>query len=601
MSEFDRTREYLKTKLPEYLMGKGINIRTNFRCLNPNHPDLHPSMHYLQKSNTVHCFACGKSYDIFSLIGLEYNLENFKDQYSKACEMFLGTTPKFGTPKTAFNEMRPAPATFGSALFIKKSIIGSIDNENEDRSPAAGTSRPSPQDHSLSSIISPANDEENLTVPKPQGAAVFGKASRGSDFESYNTKIYQRHAGQTRTEPINYHDYLQERADHAFDKDYFKMRGISDEVVKRFRLGFDPNFSAGSETWEAVVIPYNDYSYMVRNIHSSKEDRIQKRGQSQIFNIDTLKTPGRVFVTEGEFDALSLETLGYRAVSLGGTSNVFKLINFLREHPVEGLSLCILPDNDEAGRSATITLASELEKLKIPFSMLNLCYPYKDANEALCQDRNTLAYRLDNLDKLLSQSFELPRIPTAIPKTIRDADSLLTLDITNKLHTICGSAPALRRTLSLIFDTLIKDLVYMGYQEEWHTACSLANRDFQNTPDNSPRIFFIRQGSIDALGSDLKLALEALLIKYNSRFMPIVSLSFCNPEKGRKALEILNECADELGIAVLALCPASFREYAEAAAVQNLEVTLSDSGDLCYQGWDPKLNEVSFRLSIRDF
>ena len=90
-NDFAKTKEYLKTQLPEYLRNKGININAPFRCLNPNHQDIHPSMSYNPKNQTVHCFSCNATYDIFEIIGLDFGLSDFKDQFDKACELFLST------------------------------------------------------------------------------------------------------------------------------------------------------------------------------------------------------------------------------------------------------------------------------------------------------------------------------------------------------------------------------------------------------------------------------------------------------------------------------------------------------------------------------
>ena len=51
-----------------------------FHCLNPNHIDNNPSMMFTDKYNICKCFSCGASYDIYDLIGLDYDLHNFKEQ-----------------------------------------------------------------------------------------------------------------------------------------------------------------------------------------------------------------------------------------------------------------------------------------------------------------------------------------------------------------------------------------------------------------------------------------------------------------------------------------------------------------------------------------
>lgn len=64
-----------------------------FHCLNPNHIDNNPSMMFTDKYNICKCFSCGASYDIYDLIGLDYDLHSFKEQLEKVQELYLGYVP----------------------------------------------------------------------------------------------------------------------------------------------------------------------------------------------------------------------------------------------------------------------------------------------------------------------------------------------------------------------------------------------------------------------------------------------------------------------------------------------------------------------------
>lgn len=78
-----------KEQLGDYLKLKhNININKPFRCLNPNHEDLHPSMSYSEKYRICKCFSCGVCYDIFDLIGIDYDTNNFKEQLTIAEDLF---------------------------------------------------------------------------------------------------------------------------------------------------------------------------------------------------------------------------------------------------------------------------------------------------------------------------------------------------------------------------------------------------------------------------------------------------------------------------------------------------------------------------------
>ena len=84
----EQAKELVKDRLESYLQGKGINTRKPFNCLNPEHPDRHPSMSYDSKHQRCKCFSCGASYDIFDLIGMDYGLTDNRDIFTQAYELY---------------------------------------------------------------------------------------------------------------------------------------------------------------------------------------------------------------------------------------------------------------------------------------------------------------------------------------------------------------------------------------------------------------------------------------------------------------------------------------------------------------------------------
>ena len=86
--EKEPTIEELKAFLGEYLRLKGINTSSFFRCVSPNHEDKHPSMSFYKKGNICNCFVCGEKYNIFRLVGMEYDLKGFKAQKEKVIELY---------------------------------------------------------------------------------------------------------------------------------------------------------------------------------------------------------------------------------------------------------------------------------------------------------------------------------------------------------------------------------------------------------------------------------------------------------------------------------------------------------------------------------
>lgn len=78
-------KDRIKTHIKDYVyndLGVQINKDSFFRCLNPTHEDVHPSMSLNEKNNTVHCFSCNATYDIFELYAIENGL-NCKNDFKK--------------------------------------------------------------------------------------------------------------------------------------------------------------------------------------------------------------------------------------------------------------------------------------------------------------------------------------------------------------------------------------------------------------------------------------------------------------------------------------------------------------------------------------
>ena len=127
----DQAKEHIKNKLQSYLKEKGIDPIKPFKCLNPDHNDKNPSMSFDTKRNKVHCFSCGEHYDIFDLIGIDYNLNTFPEQFNKACQIFsIPLNEEFkNMPKTEQKQAAPQKAEKDQKEYINKShsIIGETD------------------------------------------------------------------------------------------------------------------------------------------------------------------------------------------------------------------------------------------------------------------------------------------------------------------------------------------------------------------------------------------------------------------------------------------------------------------------------------------
>lgn len=103
----EQTKNIIKAQLPEYLTTRGFPIRKRFRCLNPEHDDKNPSMGYDRRHHNVHCFSCGTTYDIYDLIGMEYQLTDYKSIFDKAEELYKDKLMNQTEPVIKVIEQKP--------------------------------------------------------------------------------------------------------------------------------------------------------------------------------------------------------------------------------------------------------------------------------------------------------------------------------------------------------------------------------------------------------------------------------------------------------------------------------------------------------------
>ena len=188
----------------------------------------------------------------------------------------------------------------------------------------------------------------------------------------------------------NLEKYMKNCSLRIRETDYFQQRGISEEVIDQFGLGFDPNYTHGTGgiVWNAVIIPTGMGSYIARNTDptADKKNRIRKEGESRIFNATVLNSNKPIFIVEGEIDALSVISCGAEAVALGGVSNTTKFLSIFKEtSPVSPLILSL--DNDDEGKKASAKIQEGLLQMNIPFTVYSINLDYKDPNEALLKER----------------------------------------------------------------------------------------------------------------------------------------------------------------------------------------------------------------------
>lgn len=335
----EQARAYAKTCLASYLEQRGLPLNKPFRCLDPAHTDSNPSMSFDKANNRVVCFSCGARFDIFDLVGIDYNLSDRGEIFRRTYEL-LNISVDSGKPL-----------------------------------------------------------EWNATIG---GRHTEQQKQAGSQTAAQNTEPAPAPAPHQPEQPKEYPvitDYLNRCAARAAETDYFSRRGLSAALVQRFGLGYDPAFdpSGGKAPsctrWKAVIIPNGERFCIVRNTNpaADSKDRYRKIGNNKLWNVEALYSAGRkpVFVVEGEFDALSIIEAGGEALALGSSTNYSQLLAIIdgRKEPLPK-PLVIALDNDEAGVKAAEALVEGLTKRKASFYRGSDIYgEHKDANAALLADR----------------------------------------------------------------------------------------------------------------------------------------------------------------------------------------------------------------------
>ena len=200
------------------------------------------------------------------------------------------------------------------------------------------------------------------------------------------------HEADTKPEE-NFTELFRQAAANLGMTDY--RRGISLETLKKFHVGFMPEWRANDKAplSPRLIVPVWRGGYLARDTRvelTGTQEAYKKMriGKVRLFNVDALKqTVKPVFVVEGELDALSVIDAGGVALGLSGIANIGKLIKAVKENPPE-VKLIICLDNDVKGREAAEKLTAGFNGIKF-YSYKAISFPdsYKDANEFLMNDR----------------------------------------------------------------------------------------------------------------------------------------------------------------------------------------------------------------------
>ena len=191
--------------------------------------------------------------------------------------------------------------------------------------------------------------------------------------------------------------------------EYLHKRGISDESIDRFNLGYCAAWKhskAGEQVppTKRIIIPRTKGTYTARRIDKPANDieanytkQVQGR-QKDLFNLEALDGATTPIVCEGELDAISLYQAGAASVvAIGTTTNTGTILEEAKKHPQAVYILALDNDTKEdgsnPGREAQFKLAEDMTAAGLAVLNLDPAKIYreaKDANEAFVKDPERL-------------------------------------------------------------------------------------------------------------------------------------------------------------------------------------------------------------------
>lgn len=336
--------ERCRSQFENYLSSKGITANKNIPCIYPHnhkHGDKNPSMSFFREGQTLNCFGCGETADIFTYIGYEYGIDDFNGQLDKTCEV-LGIEYRTGQQNTTQGALRAPQGTLNAP------------KHTEPKQEIKKT-------HDFTNIILIAHNEllENEEALKKI-------TDRGISLETI--KRYR----------IGYH----EKGLNDLLRGYPECQ--TKHTKQRLYKYILPVWSKGKcHYFQAEICDRNALDDTTpKYLNPSNTERV-------LLNQDYLTNDFQavVYVTEGYYDALSFEEVNTKAISLQGTAGVKTFASLIKKHnPDTTFVLCL--DNDEPGRKATNDLMCELGDVRYINKPVG-AEPTdpKDPNEALCSGK----------------------------------------------------------------------------------------------------------------------------------------------------------------------------------------------------------------------
>lgn len=280
-----------------------------YRCVNPLHPDAHPSMTIHEKTNSWRCFACGEHGTTIDLVKFACNC-NFLEACEWLAHNFAIQLPDKAIKTVPFSKIKPRIKT------------PSIESEK----------------------TAPIIDHELLEWMVNLG----GLSDLAKKFLFDERKLSEKVVSECRIFSLNDEEKFIGRVISEFGVE----RCLESRIIFKNREG-----QFGSPyIFPALAFPYFDYEGKIVNIQSrtffpkKPQDRFRNIPglPISIFNLISLNgldTGTPIYIAEGVTDCLAMLSEGHNAIAIPGANNFKeKFAKFL-----ERFVLIMFPDNDKPG------------------------------------------------------------------------------------------------------------------------------------------------------------------------------------------------------------------------------------------------------------
>lgn len=355
----------MKDLMPMYLHQKGINPASSFRCLSPDHHDNSPSMRYSPKYKKVHCFSCGRSYDIFDLVGIDFSLKDWVEQVKKVADLFGIDIGNF--------ERKPARDVIISTNLAFGRIKQELPTET----------KISYKSYDIAARIAYAHSCVGDT------GYFKGRGFSESIIEKYQLGYWKN----------GYNDFvapiapeLQYKISQQQHYTYFipimDEKGVPVNFIARMNEDGTPDaFNNKVMNMRGVQARFLNEHYLTNHDHA-----------------DNMKT---IFVVEGWADALSIEEVGGNAIALNSTSNVARFLRIVAENrkSFETTTFVAAGDYDKSGIEMNDNLCNGIPNLKLPglnlLGLKNMAFSlagfYNDPNDHITHDRAAFSKQVNGV------------------------------------------------------------------------------------------------------------------------------------------------------------------------------------------------------------